>query len=66
VRLRFVVRDCINEMLHYLATSTNEERLEIWSELQKGYCKYCGRKLQGDPPEICYCEVDEPSKKREV
>ena len=35
---------------------SDEERLELWSNIQEDYCKECGRSLNGG---MCYCTNDE-------
>lgn len=37
---------------------TDEERLNLWSELREGYCPDCGRQLLRSE-RVCHCRNDE-------
>jgi hypothetical protein len=36
---------------------TDDERKELWAEIQEGYCSACGRAVSAD--ERCHCRNDE-------
>ncbi len=41
----------------YQALLTDEQRTDLWREIQEHYCEFCGKYLERDAP--CMCENDE-------
>ena len=53
-----VCRNQVRFMRVLLKDMKNEDRVRIFTSLQEGYCRSCGRKEQG-PTDFCQCENDE-------
>ena len=57
VLVRWLNKNTVEIMRAIQGDLAEEERKEIWSNLQSGYCHACARKLESG--EKCYCENDE-------
>ncbi len=50
-------RKIVAKVQDYLETLSDEERVELLSDIEKNFCRYCGRTLEGRL--YCYCRNDD-------
>jgi hypothetical protein len=51
--------DVFKVVRNYLPTLTDEERVNFFYEVERGYCGACGRQLSEDDIQGCQCSNDE-------
>ncbi len=54
--LPIYMRGLITQVRRMMVTMTTEQRLEVFAEIRRDYCRSCGWKRKGA---VCHCENDE-------